>query len=382
MKNVTVIIDGQAGDSGKGKVISEFVLENKPELSIINHSPNIDHTVVLGEVKRVFKHIPVSVINDTTTLLLGPNMFIDLDLLIKEYTDLEDILNNRTIYAHPNISLITNDNIKKEKHTLQKSGSTFSGGGSALQDKIGRDDNLNFFKGYKNIKVLSHDEYYKLLQYHLINSKNILLEGSQGADLDINHSGHYPHTTSKQISVAQMFADAGISPRHLKTVVMVIRPYPIRIAPGDYGKSKEINWDLINNASYVGGYPHTESTYDNFSKEIDYTDFSELNILTGNFKRVFYLDINLLKRNVQINTPDYIYLNFFQQLDQSFGNIQGNYSDMYISRYIREYICWIERETGTPIMKLGTGAATGNYIFKNSKALEKSLKQKNNMLIR
>ena len=39
----------------------------------------------------------------------------------------------------------------------------------------------------------------------------VLLEGSQGCDLCLNHSGNYPSTTHKNISSSQMIADSGIS---------------------------------------------------------------------------------------------------------------------------------------------------------------------------
>ena len=52
-----------------------------------------------------------------------------------------------------------------------------------------------------------------------------------------------------------MIADAGISPFKVKDIIMIIRPYPIRISnktnigidiySGDYAGSKELTWDEI-----------------------------------------------------------------------------------------------------------------------------------------
>lgn len=254
-KNVYVIIDGQAGSCGKGKVCAEFALERNPELAITNNMPNAGHTCVVNGKKRVFRNIPVSCVNKNTALFLGAGSVIDMEVLEQEYENNVDILDDREIIAHPNIPIIENWHREEEKQKL-KSGSTFKGGGACLANKIMRPSDLKKFKGYKNVKVVSYDEYYKMLKDYLSSARRILIEGSQGCDLDINHSGHYPHTTSRQISVAQMLADSGISPRHLKETIMVIRPFPIRISnttnigkeiySGDYGKSEELTWNQIN----------------------------------------------------------------------------------------------------------------------------------------
>lgn len=363
-KNVYIIIDGMSGDCGKGKVYSEFALEEKPELAIINHMPNADHSAVVNGKKRIFRHIPVSSVNKDTELFLGPNVFINMDILEKEYYDNLDLLDGRDIYAHPNIALIEQRHIDYEKNVLKKSGSTFSGGGACAREKIMRSFELSFFKGYKGIKVLSYDEYYAKLRKHLENSKKILLEGSQGCDLDINHSGHYPNTTSKQVAVTQMLADAGISFKHVKEVGMIIRPYPIRVAPGNVGNSKEISWKKVNIDSVLGPGAYEDVGENSGYEVVDYTEVIPKN---GEVKRVFEgIDIKQLQRNIQINTPDYLYLNFFQHLDYEYEGIKGIYNGMsnniYLTKPLREYIYWIEDNVGVKVRYLGTGAEAGEKV--------------------
>jgi len=362
-KNVFVVIDGQAGDCGKGKAYAEFALEQKPELAITNHMPNADHSSVIDGKKRVFRHIPVSSVNKNTDLFLGAGVFINMDILEEEFQGNLDLLDGREIIAHPNIALIEQRHIDYEREVLKKSGSTFNGGGACLSEKIMRSPDLNFFKGYKSIKVVSHEEYFERLKNYLTNAKRILLEGSQGCDLDINHSGHYPYTTSKQVSVAQMLADSGISPKNLKEVVMIIRPFPIRIAPGNYGKSEELSWERINISSSIGTYPIADEDLDGmedyYDPDYDYTEIIPHN---GEERRVFDIDIEQLKRNIQINTPDSIYLNFFQHLDNNFEEVKGKVSVRNFDKPLREYFYWLEEQLGVPITKLGTGAENGNYI--------------------
>lgn len=122
---------------------------------------------------------------------------------------------------------------------------------------------LKFFKEFKSIKA--DPDYQQKLIASLKEAKHALIEGSQGCYLDLNHSGHYTYVTSRQISVAQMCADSGISPMRLKEIIMVIRPFSIRISnttnigkkiySGDYGHSEELTWDQINIGAFLGIYP-------------------------------------------------------------------------------------------------------------------------------
>lgn len=225
--------------------------------------PNAGHTFQSNGRKRVFRNIPVSSVNPNTKLFIGPGSAIDMNVLEEKYENNKDILEGREIIVHPRVPLIEKRHIEYEKQHL-KSGSTFKGCGACLAEKVMRDPNLRFFKEYKSIKA--DPDYYNKMRENLLTAKKILLEGAQGCDLDINHSGHYPYVTSRQVSVAQMLADSGISPMYLKEVIMVIRPFPIRISneiydgthifSGNYGKNNiELSWNQINIGAFLGQYP-------------------------------------------------------------------------------------------------------------------------------
>ena len=48
--------------------------------------------------------------------------------------------------------------------------------------------------------------------------------------------------------------------------------------------------------------------------------------------------------------------------------------DLYVNRYIREYLNWLETELDTPITMLGTGAENKSLILRrNNKPLLKEL---------
>ncbi len=369
-KNVFAIIDGQAGSCGKGKVIGQFAIENNVDVAIANTMPNAGHTFCANGIKRVFRHIPVSSINPNTKLFIGAGSIIDMNVLEQEFETNKDILDGREIIVHPMVPIIEDRHIQEEKKRL-RSGSTFKGGGACLSEKIMRDPKIKFFDSYKGIK--SDSNYHQKLMQFLNESKRILLEGSQGCDLDINHSGHFPHVTSRPVSVAQMLSDSGISPMRLKEVIMVIRPFPIRISnstnigkkiySGDYGNSQELTWDQINVGAFLGQYPKVidENDIDSYADMID-TDFTEYTTVTKKERRIFDIDIVQLKKNIEINTPTNLYLNFFQHLGVQYQYLSGKYDDIYLEKYQEEYLCWLEKELGIPITILGTGPDIKHYV--------------------
>lgn len=372
MKNVTAIIDGQAGSCGKGKFIGYFALQQNIEAAVANNMPNAGHTFVLAGTKRIFRHIPVSSANVNTQLFIGAGSVIDMDALEKEYEDNKDILEGREIIVHPAVPIIKKEHREYERDHI-RSGSTFKGGAACMCEKIMRDPNVKFFKEFKTIKA--DKDYHEKLYSYLKIARNVLIEGSQGCDLDINHSGHYPYTTSRQISVAQMFADSGIATQYLKKVLMVIRPFPIRISnknelgidiyTGDYGSSEELSFENLNISSAIGTYPTPDMTEENgycqCSEEFDLTEYTTV---TNQRRRIFDIDINLLKKNVELNKPDEICLNFFQYLNSDYKNVSGSFENLCFNRYTREYLNWLEDELSTPITMLGTGPDNKSLILR------------------
>lgn len=268
VKNVISVIDGEAGSCGKAKVIGEIATDKSIKLgaSITNCMPNAGHTFVNEEGNAtIFRNIPVAVVNPNTELFIGPGSAIDMEVFKKEYEKASRYLNDRKIYVHEMVPLIDDRHKQYERQHI-KSGSTFKGCGAVTVEKVIRDKKLEFFKSFKNAVVCSNDEWLERLYNHLDNpSEYVMLEGAQGCDLDLNHSGNYPYVTSRNVSTSQLLADSGISPERLLQTIMVIRPFPIRISnitksgefiyTGNYGRGEEFTWTQINLASMYGSYP-------------------------------------------------------------------------------------------------------------------------------
>lgn len=448
LRNVISVIDGAAGSCGKAKVIGEIATLESINLgaSVSNCMPNAGHTFVDENGKAtIFRNIPVSIVNPHTELFIGSGSGIDMEVFINEYENVKKYLNGRKIYVHEMVPLIEERHKKYEREHI-KSGSTLKGCGAVLQEKIMRDENLQFFKGYKDAVVCSNDEWLDRLYKHLDNPlEYVLLEGSQGCDLDLNHSGNYPYVTSRNVKTTRFLDDTGISAERLLQTIMVIRPFPIRISnitnsgdyiyTGNYGKGEELAWTQINLASMYGSYPFNGDVEclsynielnsvkellkqcpeiylkqlfgENFKKvkasdlkllqilelerlvykskgfkeyvtqfldlpmvDNDYPtntifDQSEQTTVTKMERRVFDLDIAKLKNNIRLNTPSSLYLNFFQHLDKTYMNKKGVYKDDF-NKYLRNYLDWLETETGVEISALGTGARNGERILKKS----------------
>lgn len=440
-KNVICVIDGEAGSCGKAKVCGEIATNKKYSVgaSLTNSMPNAGHTFVSSHGDtHLFRNIPVAAVNSEVELFIGPSSVIDLESFKREYDEHEHFLKGRKIYVHELVPLVTEEHKMREKRII-KSGSTYHGCAACNQDKIIRNPNLEFFKGYKNAVVLSNEDWLDMLYKHLDNpDETVLFEGAQGCGLSLNFSGEHPYVTSRNISVSNMLQEAGVSPRRLLYADMVIRPFPIRINDvtndGNYvytgGYGSRLTWSHINLSSKCGFYPTSElfDLYDNFltnelksellnnssnvalmqifgsnyknikledvtvldalemerlinkskgirsyiSDVIDLshfedptlTDFSELTSVTKLERKIFDLDIRKLKQNVRINDPDGIYLNFFQHLDSSLSGVSGYYDDIYVNRYIREYLNWLEATVGVQINSLGTGRKNQEYIKK------------------
>lgn len=182
--------------------------------------------------KIVVSHLPMAMVNPKTKLCINAGGIITPEILENELIKYKDIIKERKIYIHPRAMII------KEKHRdvekkLIRSGSTFKGCGAAFAEKAMRlpevelaKDYYQNFSDYDKSKIEITDT-----SIILANSKSsILIEGAQGADLDINYGLDYPNVTSRQCNALQLIADAGISPFRVKDIIMIIRPYPIRIS--------------------------------------------------------------------------------------------------------------------------------------------------------
>lgn len=353
-KNITVVIDGQAGSCGKGKICGYLAKKDNFLISTNDWSSNSGHTYVDDNGNKIIvSHIPVAMVNPETKLLINAGAIITPEILFEEIDRYKNLIGNRKIYIHPRAMIIQEKHRNTEENEI-KSGSTFKGCGAAYCDKVMRKTDIVLAGEYfKNIDIKYKDSIETTDTSILLNEStdNILIEGAQGQDLDINYGLDYPNVTSRMCSASQLISDAGCSPLKVKDIYMIIRPYPIRISnetnigkeiySGDYAGSKEITWDEV--AKRCGCN----------------IELKEYTTITKKVRRVFEMNWDRLKYNVMINQPTQIVLNFAQYIDWKAYKCT-DYKKLPLK--VKEFINKIEEETHVPVTLIGTGEKESDII--------------------
>lgn len=349
---VTIVLGGMAGSEGKGKIAGYIAIHDNIDLSICNFMPNAGHTWVGDDGKSVMvQQLPQAVVNPQTFLAMSAGGGIQLDLLMKEIT--ENNAQDRFV-IHPRALIIEQKHRDAEAKALNRISSTLKGCGYASADKVARVEGTKLAKDVLDLKKYIIPNWYDMINYHLNNSRNIMLEAPQGYDLDINHGLEYPYCTSRQTTSAQVLADAGIAPQLVDEVIAVIRPYPIRVGnvydkngnllgtSGSYLDSKELTWEEIARRS---GTP------------VD--SIKELTTVTKKLRRVFEINWARLREMVQVNGVTQIALNFANYIDY---NIYGKSSMGDITPKVWEFVEQIYDRVGVPVTLIGTGPHDSHII--------------------
>lgn len=353
-QNVTIVIDGQAGSSGKGKICGYLALNDNFYMSVNNWASNAGHTFVSDDDEKiVVSHLPIALLNKDTKLVLDAGSVITPEILFNEIEKYKDYIGKRKIYIHPRAMIISEKHREEEKRVI-KSGSTFKGCGAAQSEKIMRSKDVVLAKDYfKNVNNVLKEYIEVVDTAYMINEtdEEILIEGAQGQDLDINYGLDYPNVTSRMCSASQLIADAGVSPFKVKDIYMVIRPYPIRISnstntgeyiySGDYAGSKEISWDEVKKRCNCP------------------FDLEELTTVTKKTRRVFEMNFDRLKYNVMINKPTGLVLNFAEYIDWKAYRCKS-YDELPQS--VKDYVKKLEEVTNTPVVIIGTGEKNEDII--------------------
>ena len=203
------------------------------------------------------------------------------------------------------------------------------------------------------IDTIEVDDCMMLLNNMIDCGESVLVEGSQGCDLDINYGLNYPHTTSRQCHAGQLVADCGISPRLVDDIIMIMRPYPIRISnqtnigleisSGDYDGAEELTWDIIKERC---GAP-------------DDVQFGEMTTVTKKMRRVFEMNWDRLRYVTTLNRPTQIALNFAQYID--YGAL-GCKKWSELPQKVKDFIARVEDVTNVKVTLIGTGAANDEII--------------------
>lgn len=321
---VTVLVGSQWGDEGKGKIV-DLLSEKYEIVTRYQGGANAGHTVVIGDKQYILHLIPSGILREKVICVIGNGVVIDPNALLDEIKFLEkhNIKVNGRLFISQNAHLIMPyhkllDSISESSNN--KIGTTGRGIGPCYIDKYARKgikivDLLNRKsleeKIRKNLeeknnllkKVYDHaeldveeiikqyvefdktiDKYIKdvpsFLNQAITDGKSILLEGAQGALLDIDF-GTYPFVTSSNPISGGACTGTGIPPNKITDVIGIVKAYTTRVGHGPF--PTELTDEVGEELRKVG---------------------SEYGATTGRPRRCGWFDAFLVKYSVMINGID------------------------------------------------------------------------------
>jgi adenylosuccinate synthase len=343
--SVTIVVGGQYGSEGKGKVVALLAKDSSSPWLVRCGGPNSGHTVTIGEKSVILRQVPSCAEPGKATFCISAGCVVDEKILLRELDQLK-IPKNRII-VDPRSVLVTEEDRKSENESLVRIGSTCSGTGAALLRRMSRAKGVRLSKDSDAIKARCHVETLAPLLHHRIeDGGDIIVEGTQGFALSLLHGPDYPYVTSRDTTAAGFAMEVGLSPLHIDKIVMVIRTFPIRVGGTSGPFANEFSWQHIKE---ISGAPEVLREYTSVTKRL---------------RRVARFDLEAVKRACKYNCPTSLAVMGLDRLDYADTGItdQSKLSDK-----ARKFLENMERETGVPISIVGTGFGTFDACVKESK---------------
>ncbi len=274
-----LILGAQWGDEGKGKVVDLLTVDADVVVRF-SGGHNAGHTVVIKGKKHVLHLIPSGIMHEDKINIIGNGVVVEPKALIKEIDDLKEIGINceGNLFLSKRAHLIMPYHIMFDKQSeirkgSKKIGTTGRGIGPSYSDKAARvglrvgdlyDEEVLKGKIFQNVSEMNEiaekifgldkldpehvfEEYksyaeilkpYVVETSYLINQlydsgKKVMLEGAQGALLDVDH-GTFPYVTSSNSTSGGACTGAGLSPRKIGNIIGVMKAYTTRVGSGPF----------------------------------------------------------------------------------------------------------------------------------------------------
>lgn len=328
---VIVVVGGQFGSEGKGKVAHYFAKARRATVAIRVGGSNSGHTVIdaVGR-KHVFRVLPTAAVLKDTICVLAAGSYIDVDVLLREIATSQ--LSRERLWIDPNAYIVSSEHKDQEASwdLGNKIGSTLSGTGAAVIDRVRRVSELNLAQYDQRLSPFVRP-IRPFLRARLKQNENVIVEGTQGFGLSLLHSPHYPKVTSRDTTAAAFVAEAGLSPLDVSEVILVIRSFPIRVA-GDSGPlPNQVDWETITR----------EGNW--LSPLMEFTS------VTKKIRRVARFDADVVKDAIAVNSPTSIVLNHADYIDATCAG-----SEVVTSK-VESFVKYVEQQIDAPISYLGLG---------------------------
>ncbi len=269
-----VVVGAQWGDEGKGKLVD--VLAEQADLVVrYQGGANAGHTVCIGDAQFILQQIPSGILHESCTCIVGNGVVLDPETFFLELDGLgsKGIRTAGRIFVSDRAHLVMpyHKMLDKAHERSQKIGTTGRGIGPAYEDKYGRRGirvgdlrhlesarallTERVSRANKLLQMMGATELASEAQHHELldrlaprllplaadtglavhqaikQGRRVLLEGAQGALLDVDH-GTYPFVTSSNTTAGGAAVGAGIGPTAIDEVLGVVKAYTTRVGNG------------------------------------------------------------------------------------------------------------------------------------------------------
>ena len=326
---VTVVVGGQFGSEGKGKVAYLIAREQGVAAAVRVGGPNSGHTAIQnGHVYRL-QALPTAALLPDVDVVLPAGTYISIDTLRSEMQSVA--LDPARLHVDPNAMIITESLRKKEQldEALVGIGSTLSGTGAAVVARIER-SHVTLAKDVPDLKEFISDTNL-VLRSHIARGERVLVEGTQGLGLSVYHSPYYPYCTSRDTSAAGVLSEAGLSPLDVDQVVLVLRAFPIRVAGPSGPLPREIDWSEV---ARISG---------------DSEPLAEYTTVTRKLRRVALFDPVVPNKAISVNRPTQVVLNHVDYFDASCRSTHA------VSGRAARHVAEIASQLSAPLTHVGLG---------------------------
>jgi adenylosuccinate synthase len=277
--SVRVIIGAQWGDEGKGKVV-DLLSDNTPWVARYQGGANAGHTLKFDGKTIILHLVPSGIFHSGTRCIIGNGVVIDPLKLIEEIGTVKNhgAVPEKQLFVSENAHVILSyhkliDQVREESKGSQKIGTTGRGIGPAYNHKTARmgirmqdllDGNVLTEKvgnALADVNVqLVHQfgrepleagpiieemlrcgeqlapyicDTGQLLYDAWKRGEKIMLEGAQGALLDVDH-GTYPYVTSSSPTSGGACTGSGLPPTSITHVMGITKAYCTRVGNGPF----------------------------------------------------------------------------------------------------------------------------------------------------
>jgi adenylosuccinate synthase len=409
-------VGAQWGDEGKGKIV-DVLTQTFSVVARYAGGHNAGHTVIIGGKKFILQLVPGGILRPGCMNVIGNGVVFDPLAFLREVASLRDagvkvdgnlFISNRAqvILPYHRMMELGAENAPGRV----KIGTTSRGIGPAYEDKMGRrglrvadlldtallrthienacrEKNM-IGHALFNSEPLDADKMFKeysdaaqkiapfvrdtalLLNQALAEGKSVVFEGAQGTMLDIDH-GTYPFVTSSSATSGGAVTGTGVPPTSINTVIGITKAYCTR----------------------VGGGPFPTELLDQQGEDLRKRG-NEFGAVTGRPRRTGWLDLPLLRYAGMINGISWLVVTKLDVLDHlteipvcvgykingketaevpaqacGYEKIECVYRKMPgwttptqeiqtlegLPKTAREYLAFIERETGARVGMISTG---------------------------